>query len=184
MRHFFLKTKRSFTLIELTIVIFILAILVVVLAPTLSQGIESWLTIRDQEIILSRARLALDRILEETRFSCSTLNAAASDQLDFNDPDANRVVFSTFSSTFLRRGTPDETGSAILARNVASFTLTYQVFDSTIPGLRNFNPGSDPLTAIRYIRIRIIFNSETFPGRQYVFESGVTPRYFPWRFNP
>lgn len=77
------KRRKAFSLLELLISIAILSIIAVVLAPTISMGVDLFLMARTQELLTREAKFSLNLISEELKFKCASLTELTDKRLTF-----------------------------------------------------------------------------------------------------
>lgn len=150
--------KRGFTLIELVIVIVILGIIAVVGVALMLQVGDAWVLQSHRKEMSESARIAMDRMIRETREAAS-ISTAAGGTLTFNNIGGNTITFDT-SGTTLRRTVDGTTNE--LADNVDSLSFTYY-----------YDNGGSALTDITRIEIDLTFSSG---NTEFNFKSQVSPR--------
>lgn len=159
--------KAGFSLVEMVLVIVVMGILASVAAIGFQPVLDSWVIAGSRAKLTNAATYALNRVIGEiseirNRQSVFTANA---NTLEFDDADGNRITFSLSGGSLLRN-------SAVLARGVQSFSLSYwDVNHATLA-----SPQVSPLaTDLWRIRVQLTVQEGS---QQVALESQVHPRNF------
>ncbi len=163
--------KRGFSLIELIIVITIIGIISGVVGFTLFGAVDAWTFKFNRSDILWDGRLALNRMVRETREikNTTSVTTAISSQFRFINVDDLDITYS-LSGTDLNR-TEDSTAN-VLAEDVSSLAFTY--YDSG--GATIATPIVSPLeTDINRVRINLTLTKN---GENVYLQSDARPRNF------
>ena len=151
--------KKSFTLIELIIVMALFSVLVVSALWVFVVGLRVWGTNRDRNEIRSESSLAMERITRELSQASSITNAdedAITFMADLDDDGSNETVtFSTDSNRLIRTEAATETS---LAFNVEDFALAYRDADNDLMNLPADVASQAKRDLIRVIIISLAMN--------------------------
>lgn len=164
-----LERGAGFTLLELTMVIVLLAIIAGATVPLMFKIIDGWGIARQQNDISESARLAMDRMIREIRQikDTNSITTAGADIFQFVDTNNNTVRFDLVSNT-LRRS---QAGAVYnLADNVTALSFTYYDGSDAVIASPTVSPS---VTNIKRIVVSLTINSG---GIQLVSQSGVSPR--------
>ena len=135
---------RSYTLVELIMVIVIIGILAGIGVPMLLQTVDAFsFSSRFQDNAVSQAIVAISRMSREIRrlLSDAVITTATSSQLTFLDLGSNSITFNRSGDTLMRN-------SDGLADNITALSFTYyDDFGAVIPA-----PVISPVTNIRRIQ--------------------------------
>jgi len=160
---------RSFTLIELVMVIVIMAIIASAAIPLLISTTESWIIASRRNEMSESARISLDRIIREIRELRNDTSVIFANNSSFrflNLANAN-ISFSLSGNTLQRtiNGTVNN-----LADNVNSLNFSYyNVTDSVISA-----PIVSPLaTDIKRVQVDLVFS---LGSTQLAVRAAVSPR--------
>lgn len=112
--------RRSYTLIELIMVIVIVGTLTGVSSMYIKESIDLWKFLSFRNEVVSRARMALARMLREIRQTKDkvSIQAANQAQFQFDDINGNNITFQLTGSSLMRN-------SDVLADNVQSLKFCY-----------------------------------------------------------
>ncbi len=107
-------SKKSITLVELLVVMALIGILFLGLSLFLREGTEVWVVSRTRADITSQTRIALDRMVRETRQAKrGSITVASTDVFEFkadlnNDGRATTIRYSITGASIIRTesGTP------------------------------------------------------------------------------
>lgn len=138
--------KRSFTLIELIMVITVVGIIAAVLAPFIATSFDAWIFHNSERDVLFSGRLAMNRMLREIRRikNLSSITTFSATEFDFLDIDSNRIDFKQSGGILLRNA--DELTNKLL--NPGGLSFTY--LKSTDPDVAAVQKQD-----IRIVRIRL-----------------------------
>jgi len=161
--------KKSFTLIELIMVMVLLAIIIAIGVPLLTASTEGWIIATQRDEMLESAKIAIVRMLREMRQikDSTSILIASQGVFEFINTSDQTLKFS-LSSNDLER-TLNSTANT-LAQNVSSLTFTY--YDSA--GSTIATPVVSPSeTDIKRIQVDIVFS---YGLTQLPIRSQVLPR--------
>lgn len=170
-----MKNKFGYTLVELSIAVAVLAVLAGVFAPVISQGIDAMLAIKDKEVLLNEASLAMQWMSNELRTDFEAFNSFNSTIIWFQshaDPthligyriqtktDSRGVAHQDLIRVIFDMSTMQEiptTNPPTLARDVTFFELRYY---PALTGTRipRYSEAPGP-GAVAVVQIRLILTS-------------------------
>ena len=186
----YLRCKKSFTLIELVMVIVIVGILAGASSMYIKETIDLWRFLSFRNEITAQGRMALERMSREIREiklrtqSYEPIQSAQANSFRFIDVSNNDITFSLSGNNLLRT-----VGGVvnILASNVTSLQFCYYKIDNTsactpactpycslgcgVSGLCNVSSGN--LSNVYRIVVKVDFN---YGGQIKHLESQIYPR--------
>lgn len=154
--------KKGYTLIELIIVIFVLAILAFIFGALITKATDAWIFVKIRESSLGSARLSMNRILSELRRvqNPGLVDVMTPSECGFTDIDSNAVNFKQSGTDLLRN-------SDVLASNLdAQNGLVFTYLDE------NSNVATTNAT-LRIIAVKLTFNKNS---QLITFESAANVR--------
>lgn len=167
-----MKQKCGFTIIEFIVTVLIIGIIAGVGAPLIAEIADGWLLQTRRKEMSESARIAMERMIRETRRIANTTSVitANSGTLQFIDIDNHDITFDVLTNT-LRR-TAD--GTAVdLADNIDSLSFIYY----NASGATITTPLVSPdTTNIKRIEITVTFS---LGGTQLSVQSQAAPRRLP-----
>lgn len=162
--------SKAFTIIELIMMLVVLAVVVWIGIAAMLSGIDTWGFFAQRKELLGDARMAMDRMLRETRAiknktSVATANSAT---FRFTDVNNNDITYAISSGVISR--TQNGTTNTLLV-NVANLTFTYYDSVGAVIGVPVVSPSE---TDIRRVRIAVALSKGT--SRTVNLQSDVWPR--------
>jgi prepilin-type N-terminal cleavage/methylation domain-containing protein len=96
--------RKSFTLIELIMVITVVGIIAAVLAPFIATSFDAWIFHHSERDVLFSSRLSMNRMVREMRKikNLSSITTFSATEFDFLDIDNNRIDFKQLGTALLR----------------------------------------------------------------------------------
>jgi type II secretory pathway pseudopilin PulG len=98
------KPKSGFTLIELTIIIAVLAIISFIVASIVTKAADAWVFVKARETALSQGRMAVERMVRELRAINKPVNiiTATTTECEFINTTSATVNFRQSGSDLMR----------------------------------------------------------------------------------
>lgn len=155
--HF--RFKKGFTLIELCISIAILAIVAGILIPLLSQGIDAWLTIRQQRIVTTEAVYAIEKTARLLR-EMTGINYAYTSWIQYSSPSLSSSWGDFITDTLGRyseNDPPITPAEFILAEGLINNPGAPRIF-SFFKQDESAWATTDGFNALSYIGIRLVMD--------------------------
>jgi len=138
------KLKSGFTLIELTIIIVVLAVIAFVVAAIITQAADAWLFVKARETALSQGRMAVERMVRELRAINRPVNiiTATTTECEFINTASATVKFNQSGANLMRNN------DILVSGVVSPEGLQFSYYDA------NLNTTSTKQN-MRYITVRL-----------------------------